>query len=92
VNVHKLKDDVWSRIEHSLGDHDDHQTPSKSHTQSNNTLSFQKLVKNLSVGPEKQPQKDASLSYYFICLLHLANEHQLVIEGQQDLSDLKILY
>ncbi len=55
-------------------------------------LSFQKLVKDLSGGEEKQQQKDVSLAYYFICLLHLANENTLKISGLEDMSDLKIKY
>lgn len=55
-------------------------------------LSFQKLVKDLSIGQEKQQQKDVSLAYYFICLLHLANENKLEIKDQEDMSDLKIKY
>jgi condensin complex subunit 2 len=41
----------------------------------------------------KYPDKKAdeiSVSFYFICLLHLANERNLKIEGVQDLSDLRI--
>lgn len=33
---------------------------------------------------------DITASFYFICLLHLANEKGLSIEGQADLSDLFI--
>lgn len=34
-------------------------------------LSFQELINDIAV---EQKQKDVSLSFYFICLLHLANE------------------
>ena len=44
----------------------------KSGTEEESTLSFQKLVTDLSNSNE---QKEASLQYYFICLLHLANEN-----------------
>ena len=38
---------------------------------SNTTISFQKLINNIA---SKQTQDDVTVSYYFICLLHLANE------------------
>ena len=37
------------------------------------TLSFQNVVKEVATCPSTK-QKDASLSFYFISLLHLANE------------------
>jgi hypothetical protein len=49
---------------------------SKNSTSSTNTsgnveLSFQDVINDIS---HEQGQKDVSLSFYFICLLHLANE------------------
>merc|ERR1711939_413464 len=44
-------------------------------------LNFTELIQDLrSVYPEQQ-MKDISTSYCFICLLHLANEKGLVLEG-----------
>jgi hypothetical protein len=34
-------------------------------------LSFQKLITDMNI---QQQQEDVSLPFYFICLLHLANE------------------
>jgi hypothetical protein len=39
--------------------------------QNNNSTSFQSLINNIA---SKQSQSDVTVSYYFICLLHLANE------------------
>ena len=39
--------------------------------------------------PEKKAD-DISVSFYFICLLHLANERNLKIEGSQDLANLVV--
>jgi condensin complex subunit 2 len=45
------------------------------------TLKFTHLIRNLqNVYPEQQ-MRDISTSYCFICLLHLANEKGLVLEG-----------
>lgn len=35
-------------------------------------------------------QEGVTCSYYFICVLHLANEHGLKLEGLEDLSDFTI--
>ena len=34
-----------------------------------------------------QGQEEVTLPFYFICLLHLANEKGLELQGQDDLSD-----
>jgi hypothetical protein len=39
-------------------------------------LSFQELINDIAV---EQKQKDVSLSFYFICLLHLANEKVIYV-------------
>lgn len=41
------------------------------------------------VYPEKE-MADISTSFCFICLLHLANEKGLIIENNEDLTELKI--
>ncbi|KAJ9616081.1 hypothetical protein H2204_014122 [Knufia peltigerae] len=47
-------------------------------------LKFTELIQDLrGVYPEQQ-MKDISTSYCFICLLHLANEKGLVLEGELD--------
>lgn len=38
----------------------------------------------------KQAMADISTSYCFICLLHLANEKGLVIENQENFTELSI--
>ncbi len=52
-----------------------------------NEMSFQGLVNDLALG---QKQKDVSVSFYFICLLHLANEKTLKLEDNEDMNDLLI--
>ncbi len=48
-------------------------------------MSFQGLVNDLAI---RQKQKDVSVSFYFICLLHLANEKTLKLEDNEFMSDL----
>lgn len=50
----------------------------------NEVLNFTDMIHDLrSVYPEQQ-MKDISTSYCFICLLHLANEKGLVLDGQRE--------
>ena len=49
-------------------------------------MSFQKLVNTVA---KTQKQKEVTLSFYFICLLHLANEKSLKITDDKiNLDDL----
>ena len=78
VDVHKLKGDVWTNIQDHLGSAIASRRPQQQKQQEQQQepqqeMSFQNLVHEL--GDEKQQQKDVSLAYYFICLLHLANEN-----------------
>lgn len=80
VNVHKLKTDILHHIHDNL---DASQASSESARLSEGStrdshggqlhqeMSFQDMVKTLSVDMQ---QKDVTVPYYFICLLHLANE------------------
>eukprot|EP00558_Chaetoceros_sp_UNC1202_P000297 CAMPEP_0197260540 /NCGR_PEP_ID=MMETSP1429-20130617/84085_1 /TAXON_ID=49237 /ORGANISM="Chaetoceros sp., Strain UNC1202" /LENGTH=136 /DNA_ID=CAMNT_0042724783 /DNA_START=1328 /DNA_END=1738 /DNA_ORIENTATION=- len=55
---------------------------------SGKVVSFKDTVKKLSTTEE---QEDASLAFYFICVLHLANEKGLKLEnGEHGLQDFGI--
>ena len=75
VNVHKLKTDVWSNIQETLVQSE--KAPVAVSPEEKKSISFQHLVKDLS--SEENQQKDVTISYYFICLLHLANENVSVL-------------
>ena len=51
------------------------------------SVSFKECIADIAVN---QKQKEATVSFYFICLLHLANEKTLHIDDQTDLADLTI--
>lgn len=51
------------------------------------TLSFQDLISDIA---SQQRQKEVTLPFYFICLLHLANEKTLKIDGSLNMDDLII--
>lgn len=82
--MHKLKADIWSEITDSLlpaetrdlpllaGRKEQRMTEEEEEEEGNrDALTFQQLVHDVS---ETKHQQDASIQYYFICLLHLANE------------------
>lgn len=66
VNIQRLKADIWHNIEHAAEEAERHED------EANDGLSFQGLIQDLATNPR---QKDVTVSFYFICLLHLANEH-----------------
>jgi condensin complex subunit 2 len=83
VNVKKLKSDLWTKLEPTCsGENNENISADFNKTSPAlvpKPLSFQNIVSDIA---QDQTQKDASLSFYFICLLHLANEkvtfHKLV--------------
>lgn len=76
VDVHKLKQAIWEEIE------PDPKKPSalkQAHPDA--VPSFSQLLGGLDqTSYPKEGLKDVSVSYCFICLLHLANEHGLTIQ------------
>ncbi|OQV04697.1 hypothetical protein CLAIMM_09546 [Cladophialophora immunda] len=48
------------------------------------TLNFTDLIQDLRTFYPEPQMKDISTSYCFICLLHLANEKGLVLQGERD--------
>ncbi len=68
VNIQKLKADIWHNIQTNLEDEQQSETEE--------SMSFQGLIQDLAANPR---QKDVTVSFYFICLLHLANENVSVL-------------
>ena len=101
VNVKKLKTDIWTKIDDeciSPSSPSENTNPNQQKTNINTKsplesskqvekMSFKEMVTDIS---ENQEQKEVSLSFYFICLLHLANEKTLTIKGTQGMDDLII--
>ena len=67
-----------------------HQKRQRSTEKSEELASFQNMVSNVAKSNQQGEGQEISVSYYFLCLLHLANENNLKIEGQQNFADLKI--
>lgn len=86
MNVRKLKHDIWEQLDTKLIDPQDSQNAENCHPNQltspvsdmlrknsvkTSCLSFKSMVADMSIN---QTQKEATLPFYFICLLHLANE------------------
>lgn len=48
------------------------------------------MIQHVRAQYPQDKAEQITASFYFICLLHLANEKHLDIEGQADLNDLVI--
>jgi condensin complex subunit 2 len=96
VDVRRLKKDLWSELEATFApppadankkddsmDEEDNsaadatETPAPAANEPK-VLSFQKTVSDMEA---KQSQGDVTVPFYFICLLHLANEKGLRLES-----------
>jgi condensin complex subunit 2 len=82
VNIQRLKTDIWGNIRTNMPSVEPENNPLPEHSRDPSTgdvvpksaLSFQDMICELAAGDEVR-QKDVTLPFYFICLLHLANEH-----------------
>ena len=66
----------------------DVESPSSDTDGATDSLSFQETIADIA--GSQRGGKDVTLPFYFICLLHLANEKTLKIEGHPNMMDLTI--
>ena len=95
VDVQKLKTDMWSYVETSAGgvENSGPAVPVSVPGCRDATLmgvgaglSFQGLITTLA---PNEPA-DVTTPFYFICMLHLANDHGLTLQGADNLRDFTI--
>ncbi|RKP25713.1 condensin complex subunit 2/barren, partial [Syncephalis pseudoplumigaleata] len=104
VDVKRLKDNIWRRLTRKSSDAAETQpesdvidepasTSSKStdHSQAQGEQRFTEIMGGLKDVYARETMKDISVSFCFICLLHLANEKNLKITGNEALSDLTVM-
>ncbi|POS85177.1 hypothetical protein EPUL_004602, partial [Erysiphe pulchra] len=98
VDVRKLKEELWKGINFDLTQTAKNQKPGRLPTpdeevdmEAGTSLKFSSIMKNLQNVYPKQDMSEISTSYCFICLLHLANEKGLVIQKNEELTDLEIM-
>lgn len=99
VDVRRLKKDLWIELERNTdpivnaennidNDDEDIDTDERREDEDDNVVSFKDTVFKLGA---TEAQEDVSLPFYFICVLHLANEKGLKLEnGENGLRDFVI--
>ena len=92
VDVKRLKSNLWTNIDAKLScilpDEDSYLLSENNTIVNNPVVSFRDTVKYLS---STEVQGDVSFAFYFICILHLANENELQLENADcGLSDFVI--
>ncbi|XP_025819043.1 condensin complex subunit 2 [Panicum hallii] len=84
VDVHALKEVLWKHI------HTSAETDNKENEEAESTLRLSQVLHDL---PSRNPDAaatDISPHLYFICLLHLANEHGLTLRDRPTLDEIDI--
>ncbi|EMR08860.1 hypothetical protein PNEG_02646 [Pneumocystis murina B123] len=87
VDVKQLKDHIWKELdfENLKNNHMLHSDSKKIERK------FTDVLKGLKNIYSEKEMADISISFCFICLLHLANEKGLIIENNESLTELKIM-
>ncbi|KAI7829046.1 condensin complex subunit 2/barren [Kickxella alabastrina] len=96
VNVKKLKDNIWREM--AAGDRRKSMAADDAamllsdgdEVKLESDQRFSEIVSNLKNVYPREKLEELSISYCFICLLHLANERNLRIVGDSSLRDLVI--
>ena len=89
VDIKKLKNDLWAELQchRSVNPENPEELDGTFEGDTGSPVSFKGTQDKLNL---MQKQADASTAYYFICVLHLANEKGLRLEGREDLLDFTI--
>ncbi|ODV76996.1 barren [Suhomyces tanzawaensis NRRL Y-17324] len=94
VDVKLLKDNLWKTIkkeeEEVALEKEDTPKPEESMKEVVSTKTFGNVVTSIAGLYGNEQRKDLSTSFCFICLLHLANEHGLLITSNEQHNDLQI--
>ncbi|KIW03249.1 uncharacterized protein PV09_05470 [Verruconis gallopava] len=87
VDVRRLKEEIWRGLAY---EESDKPAPAPVPKAEDGSLKFTDVINNLQSVYPKQAMADISTSYCFICVLHLANEKGLVIQNDDQWTDLTI--
>jgi condensin complex subunit 2 len=99
VDVKRLKRDLWNQLESQfcVGENDNRDLDSEDTAEAmpeakTETVTFQDTVRELEL---QKSQADVTVPFYFICILHLANEKGLELTStslDHPLDDFTIRY
>uniref|UniRef100_S4RS32 Condensin complex subunit 2 n=1 Tax=Petromyzon marinus TaxID=7757 RepID=S4RS32_PETMA len=93
MDVKRLKQNIWNMLtmqEGDMGSLPTNNTNENEDAKVSKEILFSEMYKKLPARLPISMSKNLSVPMAFVCLLHLANEKNLVISGQEDLLDLKI--
>ncbi|KAJ3188888.1 hypothetical protein HDU85_004602 [Gaertneriomyces sp. JEL0708] len=94
VDVRKLKENIWRGLIGTDEDGEDNNPMNPRHdrppVQLTQPKRFTEVVHSLDGVYSEKKRKDISVAFCFICVLHLANEQGLVIQGSEKLDELVI--
>lgn len=87
VDIKLLKDNIWRAMLEGVAD--------KAVDNNNNSeprrIRFNEVLRKVKTMYTSEQVKELSTSFCFICVLHLANEHGLTIEGNETNDNLEII-
>ncbi len=88
VDVKALKDSIWRKVSEPVKDSASSGSNNKKQDKEKDTRTFQAVLNELPRSLPREALADVSVPFAFICLLHLANEHnlELTTDGLQQLS------
>ncbi|KAG5420060.1 BRN1 [Candida metapsilosis] len=87
VDIKLLKDNIWKAILESVASVSDDNSEEKQPRR----IKFNEVIKRVKTMYTPEQVKELSTSFCFICVLHLANEHALTIEGNEANDNLEII-
>ncbi|CAM9416184.1 unnamed protein product [Chrysoparadoxa australica] len=88
VDVRRLKKDMWKKIDYTQATGGEVNEEGPKQTKGcggEEAMTFQEMVTDVN-RTQGQEQDAVTLPFYFICVLHLANEKGLKLEGREDLG------
>ncbi|RKO87660.1 condensin complex subunit 2/barren [Blyttiomyces helicus] len=96
VDVRKLKENIWKKLTGAAPSQEETTSVPSSPSSAaapekvSGTLHFSQVVRGLDAFYPEKKRKDISAAFCFICVLHLANEHNLRIAGDGGMRELAI--
>ncbi|KAI5958569.1 BRN1 [Candida theae] len=93
VDIKLLKDNIWKAILDGVasGSNATDNDKSDDGDQQLRRIKFNQVIKKVKTMYTPEQVKELSTSFCFICVLHLANEHGLTIEGNESNDNLEII-
>ncbi|XP_078151675.1 condensin complex subunit 2-like isoform X3 [Carex rostrata] len=88
VDVHALKDMLWGHIKDSVEDVQAENEENEEEKEKEATVTLSVILHQFL---KESPDRDISPHLFFICLLHLANEHGLALHDRPTLDEIDIV-